>query len=72
MNTFKRVYALVCMLSMYCLNVMPLLYFTPKIVGNGCLRMSIAGIGALKSVTVLLTIELPIRLCEIKSVDLLL
>ena len=40
--TFKRV--LVCTLSMCCLNAMPLSYVTPRIVGNGCSGVGVAGI----------------------------
>lgn len=50
-RTFKRNLALVCMSSMCCLNVLPLPYVTPEIAGNGCPRVSVTGIGALKSVT---------------------
>ena len=41
----------VYMLSVCCLNGLPLSYVTPRIVGNGCSMVDVTGIGALKRAT---------------------
>ena len=48
LRTFKRILALVCMLSVCYLNVISVSYATPRIVENECWRVRVTGICALK------------------------
>ena len=69
-RTFKRVLALVCMLSVCCLIAMPLPYVTPRIVAHGCSGVGVTAIGALKSATCDLVLYSLLYCVIIVSVDL--
>lgn len=54
---FQGVLTLVFMLSVYCMNIMPLSYLTPSIVEHGYSEVGATGFGALKNVTYGLVVD---------------